>query len=440
MTRVPTISTYNNNKEEHLSFTLENCNVSIANAIRRVVLSDINTYVFKTFPHAENRANFTTNTTHLHNELLKQRLGCIPIHHVHTIEGFQNDYKNYIVEVDIKNESDTIRYVTTEDFKVKRAKNLEKTGGSHDDDDVVYEYLSESTVRRIFPPDSVSGEYIEFARLLPKLSSNVPCGEALAFTCTIEISNAKFDGMYNVAHTCSYSCTPDENEIEKQWKAKERGLREGFESGSGSASAHASANGSSVAEQLASAKKNWELLDAQRISVSDSFDFVIETVGVYTNVQLVTKSCDIMIKKCEKLLADMEHSSSNSNSNSNSSSTTNAGTESKIGIKNIIEPANELTTMKNAFCINLIGEDYTLGKVIEYLLFSNYYDKPDGIASFCGFKKPHPHALDSFILVAFKEETELSKVQEYVSKVVSECISIFKSLFESFNDFNSKKK
>jgi DNA-directed RNA polymerase subunit L len=426
MTRVPTISTYNNNKEEQLTFTLENCNVSIANAVRRIILSDINTYVFKTFPHSENKANFTVNTTRLHNELLKQRLGCIPIHHVHTIEGFQNDYKNYVVELDVKNESDTIRYVTTDDFKVKRAKNIEKLGGgSHDDDDVVYEYLSESTVRKIFPPDSVSGEYIEFARLLPKLSSNVPCGEALAFSCTIEISNAKFDGMYNVAHTCSYSCTPDEKEIEKQWKAKEKGLREGFESGS-SASAHAS--GSTVAEELASAKKNWELLEAQRIFVADSFDFVIETVGVYTNVQLVTKSCDIMIKKCEKLLADMEHSSSNT------------GSENKIGIKNIIEPANELTTMKNAFCINLVGEDYTLGKVIEFLLFSNYYDKPDGVASFCGFKKPHPHALDSFIIVAFKEETELSKVQEYVSKVVSECISIFRSLFESFNDFNSKKK
>lgn len=424
MSRTPVISTYNNNKAEQLTFTMEKCNVSLANAIRRIILSDINTYVFKTFPHSENRANFTVNTTRFHNELLKQRLGCIPIHHVHTIEGFQNDYKNYVVEVDVKNESDTIRYVTTEDFKVKRAKNLEKSGGSHDDDEVVYEYLPESTVRKIFPPDSISGEYIEFARLLPKLSSNVPCGEALAFTCTIEISNAKFDGMYNVAHTCSYNCTPDEKESEKQWKAKEKSLREGFETGSASGSASAS----NVAEQLASAKKNWELLEAQRIFVPDSFDFVIETVGVYTNVQLVTKSCDIMIKKCEKMLADIEHSSSGSESGSSDS------------VKNIIEPANELTTMKNAFCIHLIGEDYTLGKVVEFLLFSNYYDKPDGTLSFCGFKKPHPHALDSFILVAFKEETELSKVQECVSKVVSECISIFKSLFESFNDFNSKKK
>lgn len=412
----PIIANYNNNKEEQFTFTLESCDVSIANAIRRIILSDINQYVFKTFPHAENRANFTVNTTRLHNELLKQRLGCIPIHHLHTIDGFQNEYKNYVVEVDVKNDTDTIRYVTTEDFKVKKAKNIEKSGGSNDDDDVVYEYLSESTVRKIFPPDSISGQYIEFARLLPKLSSNATGGEALAFTCTLEISNAKFDGMYNVAHTCAYNCTPDEKEIEKQWKVKEKALREGFESSSSS----------SISEKLAHAKKNWELLDAQRIFVPDSFDFVIETVGVYTNVQLVTKACDIMIKKCEKLLADMEHSSSTSSSS--------------IGVKNIIEFAHELTTMKHAFCINLIGEDYTLGKVVEYLIFSNYYNKADGIVSFCGFKKPHPHSLDSFIIVAFKEATELSKVQEHVSKVVTECISIFKSLFESFNDLNSKKK
>ena len=242
----PIIANYNNNKEQQFTFTLESCDVSIANAIRRIILSDINQYVFKTFPHAENRANFTVNTARLHNEVLKQRLGCIPIHHLHTIDGFQNDYKNYVVEVDVKNDTDTIRYVTTEDFKVKKAKNIEKIGGSNDDDDTVYEYLSESTVRKIFPPDSISGQYVEFARLLPKLSSNATGGEALAFTCTLEISNAKSDGMYNVAHTCAYNCTPDEKEIEKQWKVKEKALREGFESSSSS---------SSISEQLSYEKK-----------------------------------------------------------------------------------------------------------------------------------------------------------------------------------------
>ena len=405
----PIISQHNNNNEFSLTFTLENCDVSVANALRRIIVSDINQYVFRTFPHSENRAEFSANTTRLHNEILKQRLGCVPIHHLHTIDGFANEYKNYVVEVDVKNETDTIRYVTTEDFKVKKAKAIEKKSGDADDD-VMYEYLPEAAVRKIFPPDAISGEYIEFARLLPNLSSsNSNSGEALAFTCTLEISNAKFDGMYNVAHTCAYNCTPDTKEIEKQWRAKEKNMREGLES---------SLSAGSIEEVVENAKKNWELLDAARIFVPNSFDFIIETVGVYTNVQLVTKACDIMIKKCEKLLADIE-------SDANATTT--------------IEYAHELTTMKNSFRINLIGEDYTLGKVIENYIFSNYYNKSDGIVSFCGFKKPHPHALDSYIIISFKEEIDLPKVQELVSKVILESVSVFKSLFESFNDFKYKK-
>jgi DNA-directed RNA polymerase subunit L len=421
-TSKPIISQHNNNNEFTLTFTLENCDVSIANALRRIILSDINQYVFRTFPHSENRAEFTVNTTRLHNEILKQRLGCIPIHHLHTIDGIANEYKNYVVEVDVKNETDTIRYVTTEDFKVKKAKEIEKKSGrsrnQDADEDVIYEYLPEATVRKIFPPDAISGDYIEFARLLPNISSsNSNSGEALAFTCTLEISNAKFDGMYNVAHTCAYSCTPDTKEIEKQWKAKEKTIREGLESSSLSAD--------SIEEVIENEKKNWELLEAQRIFVPNSFDFIIETVGVYTNVQLVTKACDIMIKKCEKLLASIEHA---------------AETNAETNTTTTIEYAHELTTMKNSFRINLVGEDYTLGKVIEFYIFSNYYNRQsDGIVSFCGFKKPHPHALDSYIIVSFKDEMELPKVQELISKVILASISVFKSLFESFNDFKSKK-
>jgi DNA-directed RNA polymerase subunit L len=416
LNRIPIIAQHNNNNERSLTFTLENCDVSIANSIRRVVVSEINQYVFRTFPHSENRADFTVNTTRLHNEILKQRLGCVPIHHLHTIDGFGNEYKNYVVEVDVKNDTDAIRYVTTEDFKVKKIKVLEKTSRRSQDedaDDVSYDYLSEAVVRKIFPPDEISGEYIEFARLLPNLSSsNASSGEALAFTCTLEISNAKFDGMYNVAHTCAYKCSPDVKEIDKQWRAKEKLMREGLES---------SLSAGSIEEVVENAKKNWELLDAERIFLPNSFDFIIETVGVYTNAQLVTKACDIMIKKCEKLLADIEHTTTTSTNGS------------------IIEHAHESTTMKNSFRINLIGEDYTLGKVIEYMIFSNYYNISGGIVSFCGFKKPHPHALDSFIIVSFKDEIELSIVQEHVSKVILESISIFKSLFESFNNFKSKK-
>ena len=63
-----------------LNFKLEGINVSLANALRRTIISDIDTVVIKTFPHSENQANIMINTTRFNNEILKPRLSCIPIH------------------------------------------------------------------------------------------------------------------------------------------------------------------------------------------------------------------------------------------------------------------------------------------------------------------------------------------------------------------------
>jgi DNA-directed RNA polymerase II subunit RPB3 len=68
------------NKGDEVKFTMSNVNVSIANSIRRTILSDIPTVVFKTAPYEENKANIIANTSRLNNEIIKQRLSCIPIH------------------------------------------------------------------------------------------------------------------------------------------------------------------------------------------------------------------------------------------------------------------------------------------------------------------------------------------------------------------------
>ena len=63
-----------------LKFTISNINVSFANAIRRVIISDIPVICFETLPNKNNKSIFYQNTTRLNNEILKQRLSCIPIH------------------------------------------------------------------------------------------------------------------------------------------------------------------------------------------------------------------------------------------------------------------------------------------------------------------------------------------------------------------------
>jgi DNA-directed RNA polymerase alpha subunit len=72
----------NNQSEENneLKFVLSGVDISIANAIRRTILSDIPIVVFRAFGGESSDAIFTANTGRLNNEILSQRLSCIPIH------------------------------------------------------------------------------------------------------------------------------------------------------------------------------------------------------------------------------------------------------------------------------------------------------------------------------------------------------------------------
>ena len=88
--RVELISKIN---EDELKFTISGINVSFANAIRRILLSEIPMVVFRVSPNDKNKCNIITNTSGLNNEIVKHRLSCIPIH-IKDVEDFP--LKNYI--------------------------------------------------------------------------------------------------------------------------------------------------------------------------------------------------------------------------------------------------------------------------------------------------------------------------------------------------------
>jgi len=349
-----------------LKFTLTDCNMSIANALRRIIVSDIPTFVFRTYPYSENKAEIRHNTTRLHNEIIKQRLSCIPIH----IQDMNFPYKDYVIEVDVKNETDNIIYVTTRDFKIKNI--------------VTERYSSESEVRQIFPPCPITGDYIEFARLQPKLSENID-GERLALRCALDIGTAGQDGAFNVISTCAYECTPDVEKANQAWAEKEKAFKKE----------------DMKEEDIEFEKKNWFLLEAKRFYVENSYDFIIESVGVFDNMEILTKACDIMIKKCEAFMYDLEHG-------------------------NVVIVPSE-TTLKNGFDVTLKNEDYTLGKVIEFYLYQNNFIG-DKSVSFCGFRKPHPHSVDSLIRIAFHNPIEVVGVSGYLQGATDNAIRAYKQI------------
>ena len=137
--------------------------------------------------------------------------------------------------------------------------------------------------------------------------------------------------------------------------------------------------------------------------LDDSFDFIIESVGVFENRAIVHKACDIMINKITSFKQGCD--------------------------QNKVKVTKSESTMENSYDIILENEDYTLGKVIEYILFTNFFGTGKPL-SFCGFKKNHPHDNYSIIRVAFNEnEPSQNEVAlQYCIQVCNAAEEVFKTV------------
>ena len=363
-----------------LYFTLQGVEVSLANALRRTILSDIPTVVIETDTYEKNQCNIITNTGRLHNEILKQRLSCIPIHS--TVLRDTEDEKalpgNYQLVVDVKNDTDNNIYVTTEDFKLRD----KKTGT------MLSKEEQEKLFPGLFPKNVQTQSYIDFARLRPGIGNDIP-GEQISLVSDFSVNVAKTNSMYNVVSKCAYGNTPDKEKAVTIWDKQEASLRQSGESES----------------DIKMLKENFRILDAQRQYIPNSFDFVVESVGVYDNRDIIRKACAVLQNKFIDIVQMID-----------------------TGVLSILTSE---TSMDHCYDIKLEEEDYTIGKVLEYLLYSKFYEKQETL-SFCGFKKFHPHDTNSTIRVAFNEKQEKSVVGTLLREVCVDAQQVFKDIYGMF--------
>ena len=97
--------------DNRLTFTISGIDLSYANALRRTIISDIPTLVFRTSPYEKNKCNIISNTGRLNNELVKQRLSCIPIC-IPDEKLFKHFINNYELEL-----SEKLRLENVDDLK-----------------------------------------------------------------------------------------------------------------------------------------------------------------------------------------------------------------------------------------------------------------------------------------------------------------------------------
>lgn len=365
--------------EEHdmLKFNISNTNVSIVNGLRRTIMADIDVAILDT---SDDAIDIEINTSMFNNEIIKQRLGCIPVF----MNELDDSVKDLRMVLDRENTSNSIEYVTTKDFKLVDKKTNKE--------------LPENKVRELFPYNKQTKSYILFARLKPEISKDIK-GERLKLSCDLNISNAKVNGMYNVVSSCAYKYAVDKVKQNAEWEKIENRMMENTEE----------IDANAIQEKISYEKENWFNHEGLRYTKEGSYDFCVETLGIYSNKDIIRKACDVLLLK----LNQMKNSSENSK---------------LFSIKEMP------VALKNSFDIILYNEDYTIGKVLEYVMHYSYYRK--GLLSFVGFSKKHPHDDNSIIRIAFSKENEdVANVKNVVEILHNSCIiaaNVFKEIKTNF--------
>jgi DNA-directed RNA polymerase subunit L len=102
-------------------------------------------------------------------------------------------------------------------------------------------------------------------------------------------------------------------------------------------------------------------------------------------------------------------------------------------------------TMSNCYDIILENEDYTIGKVVEYVLYAKFFEpalEEQKLLSYCGFKKMHPHDPDSIIRLAYLQPSDRTTIKGHLKECIADAVKVYekcKSKFEkNFREATAK--
>lgn len=353
-------------RNTYVEFELANIHFSTANAIRRLMISHVKTVGFRTEPYKECDIKVIENDSPLHNQFSVHRLAMIPIN-VPNPDKFNVDDYQFII--DVENNSNAVRNITSEDFQIKQIS--------------TNKFLPREEVKRFFPPDPITGDYLLLNRLRPKyfvphqtLSREVQTEMAKDFNKAVEdvmrfhieakasISNGYENGHYSPVAVACYVNTVDP-------KRAEEGLKEYM-----TTQIEKAKNLGAEPPTLEKMKRRFELTEQGRFYYINErqepnvFTFKIETVGVIPSLVVFHRAIEILKDKITSFVSNLV-----------------ARNEEII----TITPSTQLT---GGYDIIVKNEDDTLGNIVQSHLCLMYADfnlpKEQRKLKFVGYKRPHP--------------------------------------------------
>jgi DNA-directed RNA polymerase alpha subunit len=375
-----------------LNFEMADTDLSIVNSLRRVMITHIPSLVFRGFPHKSNLINIIKNNSKFNNEYLKHRIQCIPIHY--SIESnFEAMVNKYDVRINVMNDTNNMRYVTTNDFIIyNKITDQPITSG-------------EIKVKELFPPDPISGNYIPICCLMPKISESDEI-EELNLTINFSIGIPKEDNCWNMVTKCCFENKRDEIAVENYLK-KDKDVVEKYHKYDPVAIDAYMKSTLSPEEET-----DFRILDAQRFYVPNHYIMKVESVGVYSNEHIVKRGCQYLINRLNEMVIYLK----------------DAVIEDGFYNQPNFCIYMDTTTLNPTYCFYIQNDDYTIGKIVEKYLYNMYRSN----IYYVSFKKEHPH--DTHCLVSFAYNAEISNegVIDNLRSVSTELIRIYESISTKF--------
>ena len=385
-------------KENKIIFKLKDVDVSILNALRRVVLAEIDNVAFEYKPYntgEKQKIKILENTCPLHNEIIQQRLSMLPLNFKpnEILEFDENNYKFVLTK---KNTTNSLMNVTTEDIEI-----FDSNNKKYDD----------KFTRRIFPKNKYSGDYILITKLKPNLI-NTNDGDSINIEMTATKDKAQNYSGFGYVSQCVYHNIVDEKKAEKELKKRIEVFKK---------------DNNPTKEELDSFITDFNNLDKARYFHKNQFDepnyfeFSIESECYTSPEYLFYKAITILDTKLQNL------------------------------ITNITDDTFSFEKVKNSdnmYDLTIENEKHTLGNLIQ-ALFYNIFIRNDEkkVINYVGYRCPHPLNNIMIIKINFtNEETNenikkifidgLEEIQKQLNKLKKEWLKFSGLTSKYANDVN----
>ena len=353
------------------SFTISGCSSSLPNALRRTILSDIPCIAIDTDADSASQVRYVANTTRQTNEMISQRLAAVPVH----VTDVDFPFARYSFQIKAANDTDTPIMITTKNIEVFDKENDRP--------------VTQSEIRKLFPPNPFTSDFIDLALLRPGAGPSL-AGERLHLTGSFKVGVAAENGSYAVATEATCLNTQDTALVKSTLAAREKEwLGLGLTPGA-----------------LQVRRNDFLRLDARRLNIPRSFRVSVATVGVFNPTQLIVKAFHIIVGRLNSL------------------------TEAITSDPTLVKPST--CTIPWAYNLTIGGDGHTIGRLVESTIFDDYYTAEDVIA-YCGFVKPHPHINTSILKFSFTTDTDQAQAAAFVQTAIVRSREHIEALLPTFS-------